>query len=233
MPGSIQAHGAVLPHYIVHRVSCAPSGDWNDPVWAAADWARIGHFHPASSAHRPETLFRLLHDDEALHGVFMVRDRYVRCTHMTYQSAVYKDACIECFFKPFPEKGHMNFEMNCCGTLLLRYVENPTRLPDGGFARQEEAPQELGARTRIQTSLSGPIAEEIVKPVTWRLRFTIPVLVLETYLGPLRPLAGRQWRANFYKCAEENSHPHWAAWAPIGDRLDFHQPDRFGVIFFA
>lgn len=231
MPDKTQTHGD-YPRYVVGRVAHAPGDDWDDPVWAAADWARVAHFHPASSAHHPETRFCLLHDGDAIHGVFEVRDRWVRCTHMAYQSAVYKDACVECFFKPLPGKGHMNFEMNCCGTLLLRYVEDPTRLADGRFARQEEAPPELGNQVRIQTTLRGPIAEEITDPIVWRLRFSIPVRVLERFAGPLRPLAGSAWRANVYKCAEENSHPHWAAWLPIGERLDFHQPARFGIIEF-
>ena len=23
------------------------------------------------------------------------------------------------------------------------------------------------------------------------------------------------WRANFYKCGDDTSHPHWAAWSPL------------------
>jgi len=33
----------------------------------------------------------------------------------------------------------------------------------------------------------------------------------EHYVGPLGPLTGQVWRGNFFKCAEDNSHPHWAA----------------------
>jgi hypothetical protein len=46
-------------------------------------------------------------------------------------------------------------------------------------------------------------------------------------------LSGQTWRANLYKCADLSSHPHWGAWAEIGERLDFHQPSRFGEIAFA
>ena len=50
-------------------------------------------------------------------------------------------------------------------------------------------------------------------------------------LGPLGAVAGQAWRGNFFKCAEDNSHPHWAAWAPVNE-FNFHQPACFGTIRF-
>ena len=37
-------------------------------------------------------------------------------------------------------------------------------------------------------------------------------------------------RVGLFKCADDSPHPHWAAWADIGERLDFHQPDAFGTL---
>jgi hypothetical protein len=56
--------------------------------------------------------------------------------------------------------------------------------------------------------------------------------LFEGFTGPLEGLSGWTWRANFYRCADDSSHPHWGYWAKIGDRLDFHQPDRVGGIIF-
>jgi len=56
--------------------------------------------------------------------------------------------------------------------------------------------------------------------------------LFETFVGPLGAPSGQIWRANFYKCADESSHPHWGSWADIGERLDFHQPECFGEIIF-
>ena len=41
------------------------------------------------------------------------------------------------------------------------------------------------------------------------VEFSIPFAVLEEYIGPLGAAAGQVWRANFYKCGSETSHPHW------------------------
>ena len=42
---------------------------------------------------------------------------------------------------------------------------------------------------------------------------------------------GEVWRGNFFKCVEENSHPHWASWSPV-DEFNFHLPQCFGVLRF-
>jgi len=205
---------------------------WDDPPWNGAASLDILHFHPQSSPHRPATRVKMVYSTTALYGIFHVRDRYVRCVHTKYQSAVYRDACVELFVQPRPDKGYMNFEMNCCGHLLLRYIEDPTRLPDGAFARQVAVPEHLGRLVQMSSSLSGPVIEEIDRPIEWTLAFQIPLRLVEAYVGPLGGLSGQIWRANLHKCAEDNSHPHWATWAPIGERLDFHQPDKFGTLRF-
>jgi hypothetical protein len=47
------------------------------------------------------------------------------------------------------------------------------------------------------------------------------------------PAPGVRWRANFYKCAEHNSHPHWLMWAPIDfPKPNFHLPEFFGTLEF-
>jgi hypothetical protein len=34
-----------------------------------------------------------------------------------------------------------------------------------------------------------------------------------------------------YKCADQTSHPHWAAWSAV-NTLNFHVPDCFGAVQF-
>lgn len=222
------------PVYTVRRVvSPAPlNAGWDDPVWRDVQPLAVEHFHPKSSEHRPLTRAKMLYDAETLYGIFRVEDRYVVCTHAAYQDPVCQDSCVEFFVRPKPDKGYMNFEMNCCGALLLYYIENPTRTPEG-FAKFTRAPEEIGRRVRVRGAFDGPIAQEIQGTVSWEVSYNIPLSVLAAYAGPLGDPSGQEWRANFYKCADKSSHPHWAAWAPIGDRLDFHQPDQFGSLCFA
>ena len=50
--------------------------------------------------------------------------------------------------------------------------------------------------------------------------------------GPIGAASGQVWRGNFFKCAEDISHPHWAAWSPV-DEFNFHLPRCFGAIQLA
>jgi hypothetical protein len=144
---------------------------------------------------------------------------------------VCKDSCVEFFVQPIEGKGYFNFEMSCIGTLLLTYIEDPTKTPQG-FAKCTEVPATLGDAVGRHHSLTGPIEDEIADPTVWTVAYHIPWRVFETFVGPLGSPAGKTWRANFYTCADETSHPHWGAWAAIGDELNFHQPARFAPIQF-
>ena len=121
--------GSPHPAYVIRKAQESPlSKDWQDPAWQAAASLNVSHFHPKSSPHRPVAEAKMLYDDTHLYGQFRVEDQYVICTHTGYQTHVYEDSCVEFFVKPKPDKGYMNFEMNCGGGLLLYYIADCTRI---------------------------------------------------------------------------------------------------------
>jgi hypothetical protein len=162
--------------------------------------------------------------------MFRVEDRYVRCTRREYQSDVWKDSCVEFFAQPRPDSGYFNFEFNCGGAFLCCYIINPERTKEG-LKEFTRLPEKIGSLVRVRSSLPRTIEPEIAEPLAWTLQFSIPLSVFEGYLGPLGLLAGQRWRGNFFKCAEENSHPHWVSWSPV-DEFNFHLPRCFGTITF-
>jgi len=202
--------------------------DWRNPAWAAAEILEVKHFRPESSAHRPQTLVRLLHETRGIHGLFQVHDRYVRCVRTEYGSEVWKDSCVEFFVQPRADAGYFNFEFNCGGAFQCSYIVDPTRTPDG-FKRFTKVPAEVGRQIQVRASLPRLVEPEITEPVVWSLQFFVPFGLMEKYVGPLSEVAGQTWRGNFFKCAEDNSHPHWAAWSPV-DELNFHLPRCFGEL---
>jgi hypothetical protein len=233
-------------HYIIHWTDAPPSyqAAWTGGSWNKAETIRIDRFHPRSSEHRPETCAKLLYDDQHLYLRFQVKDRYVKAVHTKYQAPVCEDSCVEFFLRPsiFGQadltrhcpphyRGYFNFELNCIGTMLLYYIEDWQRT-DQGFAQYTPVDRELSHTVGIFPSLSGVIETEIDEPLEWTLGCTIPFSLFEQYLGPLNISKGKPWRGNFYKCADRCSHPHWAAWAPIGDPLNFHEPSGFGSFDF-
>jgi hypothetical protein len=220
-------------NYVIRRAVTTPefSGDWDGPAWGPADVVEVSHFHAKSSDHRPRTRAKLLYDDRGIHALFRVADRYVKCTRTEHQSNVCRDACVEFFVQPKPGHGYFNIEMNCGGTMLLYYLRDASRDANGKLANFQIVPPEELAAVRVHHSMPKSVPEEIVEPVEWWIEYFIPLALMERYVGPLGAPAQRRWRGNFYKCADDTSHPHWATWAPI-ERLDFHQPECFAPLTF-
>jgi hypothetical protein len=219
-------------NYIVRATSSflLENTAWEDPVWLKADQAEVSCFRPESSDHRPRTVVRLLHSPEGIHGFFQVHDRYVRCVRTRNQEEVWKDSCVEFFAQPRADLGDFNFEFNCGGALLCSYIVNPERTASG-FKEFTKVPTSVARMIRVCSSLPSRVEPENPEPVTWAIRFFVPFRLFELYLGPLGDVSSQVWRGNFFKCAEESSHPHWAAWSPV-DEFNFHRPCCFGSLSF-
>jgi len=72
-------------------------------------------------------------------------------------------------------------------------------------------------------------------PTTWVIEFKVPLQLIESYCPMVRPNKGVIWRANFYKCGDKLSRPHWLTWAPIINPTPgsgFHTPSSFGTLIF-
>ncbi|MEI6128252.1 MAG: carbohydrate-binding family 9-like protein, partial [Pseudomonadota bacterium] len=216
----------------VHFARTRPdlTGAWDSPAWAQADTLEAAQFRPEGSSHCPRTRIRLLYDKSGMYGIFRVEDRYVRCVRTGYMDEVYKDSCAEYFVRPHRAQGYFAFEFNCGGTLRSSYIVDPTRV-GGGFKECIPLPEEEASCVAVYHSLPAVVDPEIQVPVVWTLEFFIPFSLFEKYAGPLGSMAGQHWRANFFKCGDETSHPHWASWAALDER-NFHLPHCFGVIEF-
>jgi len=221
--------------YLIRQAHTAPqlSASLSDPVWHTAAELSIDQFHPKSSNHRPVTRARMLFDKTHLYVHFSVSDRFVRCVQTEYQSRVSSDSCVEFFLQPRESAGYFNFEINCGGTLLLYYIEDPTRTETSMFRKYTIVPERLGETVRIATSMPRIVQPEMTAPVDWWVACAAPFALFEEYVGPVAPASGERWRGNLFKCGDASSHPHWASWAPIGEILRFHQPEFFGNLQFA
>lgn len=219
--------------YLIRKALIRPSlkGLWNEPAWSHANVGLLTHFNTKSSDHRPKIEFKAVWQDHGLFVFFRAADCYVRCTRSDFQASVCKDSCCEFFVQPKPDKGYFNFEINCGGTMLAYYIEDHRRI-EGGFARREALPLDLAKTMTIYHSMPKIVYPEITDPVEWVLEYFIPFALFEKYVGDLGPAADRAWRANFYKCADESSHPHWVSWAPLDNILNFHLPEYFQPIRF-
>jgi len=218
--------------YNISKASLRPElrGLWDGPAWSEVQFLRIDQFRSEGTSHRPFVLCKLLYDESYLYGLFLVRDRYIRCIHTRFQDPVYEDSCVEFFVEPRTDGGYFNFEFNCGGTLLVSYVTNPTRA-DGRVTGATPLSMDEGRQVKVFGSLPPLVKNEIEDEVSWSIEFAIPFALLEGYMGSLGKIEGQEWRGNLYKCGNKTSHPHWASWSPLSER-NFHAPWDFGVLRF-
>ena len=203
--------------------------DWNAPMWQGVEPLELTHFMGKRPEHFPRTQARLCYDDQTLHVIFRVEDRYVRAIARKNQDPVCRDSCAEFFF--FPNRGlptaYFNLEMNCGGTMLMHYQTVPREAPIKFSAEDFE-------RIEVAHSLPKNVDPEETSPTVWTIAYRLPFDVIEKYEpSAIRPAPGVLWRANFYKCADRTSHPHWLTWAPVDHPSpNFHLPEHFGTLKF-
>lgn len=117
---------------------------------------------------------------------------------------VCEDSCMEFFFRAEGTQKYINLEVN------------PVGVVHAGFDR-----------TLIPVGAKQLRLVSCITPEKWILQYEVPFSLIKTYFGSV----GACLYANFYKCGDKTSHPHYACWNPVGgDRPNFHQPEAFGKL---
>jgi hypothetical protein len=203
-------------------------GRWDKPQWQNVPAIEIINYMGSIPKYRPEVKAKMMYDDENIYVIFQVKDQFVRCLTKEINGPVWEDSACEFFFSPdpaFPDH-YFNLEMNCGGTPLMHYNMVPRK-------ESKQLDIEDIKKLEIAHSLPQIIDPEISNQVTWTLEYRIPLTMLDKYSGVTRPKKGVEWRANFYKIAENNSNPHYITWSFIENpKPDFHKPQYFGKLKF-
>jgi hypothetical protein len=215
---------------IVTRLTNPPTAgtDWNKPPWQGISPERLKNFMGERPDHFPKTEVKIAYEDMAIHVMFRVEDRFVRAIASKHQDSVCGDSCVEFFFTPGSDvsEGYFNFEMNCGGTMLFHFHSG---LKKGRIVIPESDCDKIAKAH----SLPRIIDAEIQEPVTWTVGYSIPIALLRRHCQVNTPKPRALWRGNFYKCADNTSHPHWLTWSPVDcPRPNFHLPQSFGVLEF-
>jgi hypothetical protein len=217
----------------VYKVAMAKKPLKIDAKWDKKEWkkvvpADIVNYMGKVPEFKPEAQVKMMYDKDNIYLIFKVKDRNVRCITNKINGPVWQDSAVEFFFAPDGASPllYFNLETNCGGTPLLHYNVIPRR--ESKRLTEEEIKQ-----IEIAHSLPEITDPEIKEPVTWTLEYRIPLSLLEKYSKVSRPGKGVEWRANFYKIAENSSNPHYITWSKIDKpKPDFHVPQSFGKLIF-
>jgi hypothetical protein len=216
--------------YFIKSSNCSPdiNADWNKKFWKKADVVRLKNYMGEMPLHFPGTQVKLKYDNDNIYVIFRVKDHYIRAIAKETNGRVWEDSCVEFFFTPGTDinRGYFNLEVNCKGIYLMQFHKDNGK--DQGFVDLKDSGQ-----IEISHSLQQDVENEITKPVTWYIEYKIPFSILSKYIQVDKPGPGIQWRANFYKCGDKTSHPHWLTWAPVNyPKPRFHLPEFFGWLEF-
>jgi hypothetical protein len=201
---------------------------WEKNPWNRIAILRLNNYMGDEPEHFPDVAVRLAYDDISLYVIFRVADRYVCSRKAHYQDRVCEDSCVEFFFTPGKNRsnGYFNLEVNCGGTAYFHHQKGR------GIA---DVPVSSADFNRVQIAHTAPkvIDEEITESTIWMVEYCLPYEILSNYASFTKPTPGVIWYANFYKCADESSHPHWLTWSKVDLPMpDFHQPKFFGRLEF-
>ena len=158
---------------------------------------------------------------ECLYINYFVKGNYLRAVNSTDNSPVWEDSCVEFFVQIPGEKYYYNFEFNCIGTALAARRT--------GREDAEHFSADKMAKIKRYSSVGNKPFCEMEGLFSWNLLVAIPFELIGLDGGQLP----ESLSANFYKCADGSSLPHYLSWSPIPiEKPDFHRPDYFGELRF-
>lgn len=176
-----------------------------------APWKEYGYM--------PRVLFSIGYSDTHILLKYFVTEKEIRAYANHLQGPVWEDACVEFFVSFDGDGGYYNFEFNCLGNFLAAF----------GPSKTERSFLDKEVMKRIVTHASIVRHEE--DNIQWELTAAIPVTSFVH--STIDKLQGSSCNANFYKCGDLLSDPHFVAWSNIGSPSpNFHLPEYFGTLEF-
>jgi hypothetical protein len=166
--------------------------------------------------------FSIVHDNQSVLLLYHVTEKETRAVYSSHQDPVYKDSCVEFFVSFEGDANYYNFEFNSLGTCLSAY--GPAR--NGRQKLPVSLINQIQSRTNIRRVVDGDLSL-----INWQLALIIPLPVFQ--FSKIKQLSGQKATANFYKCGDDLSEPHFLSWKRINTpEPDFHQPKYFGELIF-
>lgn len=196
--------------------------------WNLSEYDSVNEWpwHSAKLPLPPVVKFSVLYSDKYLYVKFIVKEKFIRAQFTELNSPVCKDSCVEFFVSP-NNRGYFNFEVNCIGTIHLKF----------GAERHNRVPIDKQLINLIETYTtlpkSVPIEHSIAFNNEYVVAYKIPFLIFKDAAKAEKPVSGSLWKANFYKCGDETKEPSWGCWNKVEtEHPDFHRPEYFGNLIF-
>jgi len=173
--------------------------------------------------YKPDVNFSIGYTDKEILLKYFITENYFKAEKTESNQMVCEDSCVEFFVSPSDDDIYYNFEFNGIGTCLLG--------TGTGRENSKRVDPALISKIRRQTSVGNKPVSERKGEFSWTITMAIPFDVF--FHHEVKDLKGKVFRANFYKCGDMLSVPHYVTWNPVGtSNPDYHRPEYFGLIKF-
>lgn len=173
--------------------------------------------------YKPRVEFRIAHTGNEIWLKFYVWEKNILAQETQTNGQVHKDSAVE-FFVSLDGENYYNFEFNCIGTA---HVANGPTIHKRTFLLPEVIQQ-----IDIESSLGNAPFKERSGNFSWEMMICIPIQCFA--FDKLESFNGLEATANFYKCGDATSDPHFVSWNRIKTESPaFHQPEFFGKLKFS
>jgi hypothetical protein len=189
----------------------------------------LGPGHPIENlnwkefSYKPSVKFNIAYSNTEIFIKYYISENHFIAEKTETNQMVCEDSCVEFFVSPAADGIYYNFEFNAIGTCLL----------GSGTGRHDSkvAPPEVISGIRRLTSGMKKTEKELSGNICWDITVAIPFEVF--FLHRVTDLKGKTFRANFYKCGDRLSVPHYITWNPVKTKQpDYHRPEYFGLLKF-
>jgi hypothetical protein len=173
--------------------------------------------------YKPDVAISIAYSDTEILLKYYITESYFKAEKTETNQMVCEDSCVEFFVSPADDGIYYNMEFNAIGTCLLgagRDRASSKRVDPGIVSKIR----------RLSTVGTEPFSEKKGE-YSWAITIAIPFEVF--FRHQIKELRGRKFRANFYKCGDKLTVPHYVTWNPVGtEKPDYHQPEYFGLLKF-
>ncbi|MBN1687411.1 MAG: hypothetical protein JW852_12195, partial [Spirochaetales bacterium] len=167
--------------------------------------------------------FSLAYTSKEILLKYYVTEDYFKAEKTKTNEMVCEDSCVEFFVSPADDGIYYNLEFNGIGTCLM----------GSGAGREDSTRVDPGIVDGIRRKTSAHLraTEEKKGKFSWTLTLAIPFKIF--FRHDISGLKGKVFRANFYKCGDKLSVPHYVTWNPVETNTpDYHRPEFFGLLKF-
>lgn len=173
--------------------------------------------------YKPDVRFNIAYSTREIFIKYYVTEQYFKAEKTETNQMVCEDSCVEFFMSPANDGIYYNIEFNAIGTCLVGC----------GTGREDSKrvdPLIVSSIRRLPSAGNEPFKEK-GGTSSWTLTLAIPFSVF--FRHEIGDPSGKIFRANFYKCGDNLSVPHYVTWNPVGTAgPDYHQPTFFGELKF-